>query len=239
MSDAPAPEAAVEIVLADDHAVVRSALRALLEAEPDMRIVAEAADAETALRETEAHAPHVLLLDLNMPGKSSLEAIAELAASSSTTRVVVLTMENQSALAREALAAGALGYVLKQAAEREVVDAVRAAARGELYVQAEIESRLDLSDTAPAGDLTERGPGPDRPGAHERRDRRQAGAERSNGRIPPGPYPAEAARGQPPGAGALRARPGPAAARRLTRGSSAAGARSVADPVPAVAIPQA
>lgn len=156
MSDAPAPEAAVEIVLADDHTVVRSALRALLEAEPDLRIVAEAADAETALRETEAHAPHVLLLDLNMPGKSSLEAIAELAASSSITRVVVLTMENQSALAREALAAGALGYVLKQAAEREVVDAVRAAARGELYVQAEIESRLDLSDTAPAGDLTER-----------------------------------------------------------------------------------
>ncbi len=156
MSDPPAPEAAIEIVLADDHAVVRSALRALLEAEPDLRIVAEAADAETALRETGAHAPDVLLLDLNMPGKSSLEAIAELAASSSITHVVVLTMENQSALAREALAAGALGYVLKQAAEREVVDAVRAAARGQLYVQAEIESRIDLADTAPAGDLTER-----------------------------------------------------------------------------------
>ena len=157
MATDPAPsDRPVEIVLADDHAVVRGALRALLEAHPDMRVVAEAGDAATALAEAEAHAAQVLLLDLNMPGPSSLEAIAELSATGSKTRVVVLTMESQAALAREALSAGASGYVLKQAAEREIVGAVRAAARGETYVQPEVEAGLDSGPAAPVDNLTER-----------------------------------------------------------------------------------
>ena len=158
MATDPAPsERPVEIVLADDHAVVRGALRALLEAHPDMRVVAEAGDAATALAEAEAHAAQVLLLDLNMPGPSSLEAIAELSATGSKTRVVVLTMESQAALAREALRAGASGYVLKQAAEREIV--VAAAPVDNLterevevlgliavgHTNSEIASQLDLS----------------------------------------------------------------------------------------------
>jgi two-component system response regulator NreC len=156
MMGPPAPSASIEVILADDHPVVRSALRALLEAEEGLQVVAEVGDAEAAILETGAHAAPVLLLDLNMPGKSSLAAIAELAASGSKTRVVVLTMENQPALAREALNCGAIGYVLKQAAEREVVNAVRAAARGETYVQPEVEAGLQSRSSGPPDGLTDR-----------------------------------------------------------------------------------
>lgn len=148
MTDTASAGAQIEIVLADDHAVVRSALRVLLDAEPDLRIVAEAEDAQAAVLAARAHQPQVLLLDLNMPGGSSLDAIAELVSSDARTSVVVLTMENQPTLAREALKAGAHGYVLKQAAEREVVQAVRAAARGETYIQPEMKARLE---SGPAG----------------------------------------------------------------------------------------
>ena len=123
------------IILADDHAVVRSALRALLEGEPDFRVLAEAADARAAREQAEAHAADVLLVDLNMPGDSVLDTIAELSSRTSKPAIVVLTMESEPALMRAALDAGASGYVLKQAADRELVAAVRAAARGERYVQ--------------------------------------------------------------------------------------------------------
>ncbi len=146
----------IRVVLADDHAVVRSALRTLLDAEPDLTVVSEARDADTAHAEVKSEAPEVLLLDLNMPGRSSLDLIAVLRSSHPDTGVVVLTMENQPALAQEALDAGARGYVLKQAAERELVAAVHAAAGGELYVQAEVKSRLGQTGATAADDLTAR-----------------------------------------------------------------------------------
>jgi CheY-like chemotaxis protein len=97
----------VTIVLADDHAVVRSGLRMLLEAEEDMEVVAEAGDAEAARRYTLGHKPSVLVLDLNMPGESGLDAIPKVLESTPETVVVVLTMQNDPAFAREALRAGA------------------------------------------------------------------------------------------------------------------------------------
>ena len=95
----------VTIVLADDHPVVRSGLRMLLEAEADMEVVAEAGDAGAARRYVLGHKPSVLILDLNMPGESSLELIPQIAEEMPDTAVVVLTMQNDPAFAREAMGA--------------------------------------------------------------------------------------------------------------------------------------
>lgn len=130
------------IVLADDHAVVRGALRMLLGAEDDFEVVAEAGDAEETVRYVRGHKPTVLILDLNMPGRSSLEAIPDILEASPETEIVVLTMQNEPAFARKALQAGVRGYVLKEAAEAELVQAVRSAAAGDTYLQPALGARL-------------------------------------------------------------------------------------------------
>jgi two-component system response regulator NreC len=146
----------IRLVIADDHAVVRSGLRLLLEAEEGMTVVAEAGEIDTAKRMVAAHRPDVLVLDLNMPGAPSLPAIPDLA---ERTAVVVLTMQNDPAFARQALQAGARGYVLKEAADAELVQAVHAAAEGRTYLNPELGARLAAAPPAPAGppdDLTDR-----------------------------------------------------------------------------------
>jgi two-component system response regulator NreC len=130
------------IVLADDHTVMRSALRMLLDAEPGFEVVAEAGDAETAIRYVRGHKPAVLILDLNMPGRSSLEAVPDIQEASPGTEIVVLTMQNEPAFARRALQAGVRGYVLKEAADAELVQAVRSAAAGDTYLQPALGARL-------------------------------------------------------------------------------------------------
>ncbi len=147
----------IRIVLADDHTVVRSGLRLLLENEPDFEVVAEAGDIEGARRYVRGHHPDVLVLDLNMPGGSSLQAIPVIHAESPETHIVVLTMQQEPAFAREALGAGALGYVLKEAADDELVQAVRLAAAGESYLNPRLGARL-ASEPAPGppDDLSER-----------------------------------------------------------------------------------
>jgi two-component system response regulator NreC len=158
--DSTTDEAArVTIVLADDHAVVRSGLRMLLEAEPGHEVVAEAATAEDALRYARAHRPSVLVIDLNMPGRPSLEVIPEIREAVPATAIVVLTMQDDPAFARQALRAGALGYVLKEAADEELLQAVRLAAEGDSYLNPRLGARLAAEPPAPAGapdDLTER-----------------------------------------------------------------------------------
>jgi two-component system response regulator NreC len=149
----------ITVVLADDHAVVRSGLRLLLEAEPGHEVLAEAATAEDALRYTRAHRPSVLVLDLNMPGRPSLEVIPEIRAAAPATGIVVLTMQEDPAFAREALRAGAVGYVLKEAADEELLQAVRLAAAGATYLNPRLGARLAAEPPLPAGppdDLTER-----------------------------------------------------------------------------------
>ena len=103
----------ITIVLADDHLVVRAGLRMLLQAEQVFEVVAEAGDVATTERRVAAYHPGVLILDLNMPGESSLPAIPRLRESEPDTQIVVLTMQNDPAFAREALRAGAIAYVLK------------------------------------------------------------------------------------------------------------------------------
>jgi two-component system response regulator NreC len=152
-------EERTKLVIADDHAVVRSGLRMLLDAEPDLEVVAEAGDVPSTLRYLRAHRPDVLVLDLHMPGEPSLKSIPALLEASPDTRIVVLTMQDDPAYAREALRAGALGYVLKEAADAELVQAVRLAARGETYLQPALGARLASQPPEPKGppdDLTER-----------------------------------------------------------------------------------
>ncbi len=147
----------VRIVLADDHQVVRRGLHLLLDSEQGFEVVAEAGDVETARRYVRGHHPTVLVLDLNMPGGSSLEAIPQLRAESPDTQIVVLTMQDEPSFAREALGAGALGYVLKEAADSELVEAVRRAASGEIYLNPRLGARIAAEPPpGPPDDLTER-----------------------------------------------------------------------------------
>lgn len=145
---------AIQIVLADDHAVVRSALRMLLDAEPGIEVVAEAGDVEDAIRYVRGHRPQVLILDLNMPGRASLEALPDIAEASPETRVVVLTMQSEPAFAREAMQAGVLGYILKEAADAELVKAVRLAAQGRTYLQPDLGARLAAEPADAPDDLS-------------------------------------------------------------------------------------
>jgi two-component system, NarL family, response regulator NreC len=149
----------ITIVLADDHVVVRSGLRLLLDQAGGFRVVAEAGNADAALRSVLGYKPDVLVLDLNMPGEpTSLEAIPRVPEVSPATRVVVLTMQDDPVFAREALRAGAAGYVLKEAADSELVEAVRRAAAGETYLNPRLGAALATAtarDAAP-DDLSHR-----------------------------------------------------------------------------------
>ena len=131
----------------------------MLEAEDGLEVVAEAGDVPDALRYVRAHRPDVLVLDLNLPGESGLTAIPRFREASPGTAVVVLTMQGEPAFARDALQAGARAYVLKEAADDELVQAVRAAADGETYLNPRLGAKLAAAPPEPLGppdDLTER-----------------------------------------------------------------------------------
>jgi two-component system response regulator NreC len=155
-----AAEETITIVVADDHHVVRSGLRLLLEVEREFAVVAEAADADAALRSVLGHKPTVLVLDLNMPGTvSSIDAIPRVREHSPNTSVVVLTMQEDPSFARAALRAGARGYVLKDSADAELVEAVRRAAAGDTYLAPRLGAALATTPATPSGppdDLTAR-----------------------------------------------------------------------------------
>jgi two-component system response regulator NreC len=146
----------VKIVLADDHAVVRSALRLLLDAESDISVVAEAGDVAAAERELQEHQPDVLVLDLHMPEGSSLGSVPRLRQVSPGTGIVVLTMQRDASYAREALRAGVLGYVLKDAVDEELVNAVRLAASGRSYLPPELGAQLAVEPGDDPDGLSER-----------------------------------------------------------------------------------
>jgi two-component system response regulator NreC len=146
----------IKIVLADDHAVVRSALRLLLDAEEDLEVVAEAGDIVGAVRYVRGHKPDVLILDLNLPGGPSIAAVPELRQASAQTAIVVLTMENDPSYARRAIRMGVLGYVLKDAVHKELVNAVRLASAGRTYLQPELGAKLAADPGEDADGLSER-----------------------------------------------------------------------------------
>lgn len=132
----------VRIVLADDHHVMRRGLALLISAEPEFEVVAQAGDFASTKAHVIAHRPDVLLLDVNMPGGSVLDVIPQVRSDAPETQIVMLTMEQEPALANAALRAGAVAYVFKDAADGELLDAIRRAAAGERYVNRQLVSRM-------------------------------------------------------------------------------------------------
>jgi two-component system response regulator NreC len=130
-------------MLADDYASMRRSLRLLLDGEAGIDVVAEAGDLSTVVRHVHGHTPHVLVLDLRMPGGSSIETIRRLREQVPDTEIVALTMEQSPGFAQRALAAGAVGFVLKDRGATELPAAVRCAARGEEYVSSHVAAGLD------------------------------------------------------------------------------------------------
>jgi two-component system response regulator NreC len=146
-----APDRSIRVVLADDHSLMRRGLRRLLDEEQDVQVIAEAGDLASAAQQVRRHRPQVLVLDLGMPDGSSIEAIGELRDRAPETQIVVLTSDDSPVFARRAIAAGAVGFVMKELADGELGPAVHAASRGEEYVGPRMAARLD----AFAGTLTE------------------------------------------------------------------------------------
>jgi two-component system response regulator NreC len=132
----------IRIVLADDHQVVRSGLRMLLEADERFVVVGEVGDVAGTEELVLRCRPNILVLDLNMAGESSLDAIPRLREHAPETQIVVLTMQENPAFAREALRSGALGYVLKDAADTELVQAIELAAQGNTYLNPQLGAKL-------------------------------------------------------------------------------------------------
>ena len=133
---------AARVLIVDDHAVVRSGLKLLLAAEEDIEVIAEAGDAREAVFEVRAQKPDIVLLDVAMPGRSGIDAIPDLIKEHPETKILILSMQDDAAYVREAFAAGASGYVLKEAADVELVAAVREIADGGRYVHPELGARL-------------------------------------------------------------------------------------------------
>jgi two-component system response regulator NreC len=132
----------IRVLVVDDHAVVRSGLRLLLEAQEDIEVVGEAENARRAVFETIQGKPDVVLMDVVMPDQSGIEAIKPVLEAAPKAKVLVLSMQDDPSYVREAFAAGASGYVLKEAADTELVDAVRHVAERGNYVHPTLGARL-------------------------------------------------------------------------------------------------
>jgi two-component system response regulator NreC len=132
----------ITVLIVDDHAVVRSGLRLLLEREGDMEVVGEARDAPEAVFATRRHKPHVILLDVTMPGRGGVEVLPELRHESPESQVLMLSMEDDPSYVSRAFSEGAIGYVLKESAGSELVQAIRRVAAGEQYVDPSLGARL-------------------------------------------------------------------------------------------------
>lgn len=155
---------ALTVVLADDHQIVRQGLRELLRTMPEVRVLGEAGDGPETVRLVEQLRPHVLVLDLVMPGLGGLDVARQLGRRAPATRIVILSMHVQTAYVAEALHAGALGYVPKESSAEHLVRAIREAAAGRRYLappltEAELRDfirRTPRSDTDPLHTLTQR-----------------------------------------------------------------------------------
>src|SRR5439155_8731572 len=148
-------------LIVDDHTLVRSGLRLLLEAEPDVEVDDEAGDAEQAVRLARLHKPDVILLDVVMPGRSGLDAAPEILEAAPKAKILVLSMQDDPSYVRQAFTAGASGYLLKEAADDELVQAVREVAAGGRYVHPALGARLAAAEAeakarADADPLSER-----------------------------------------------------------------------------------
>jgi two-component system, NarL family, response regulator NreC len=140
----------IRLVIVDDHAVVRAGLRLLLDREDDLEVVAEAGTAEEGVRAARLEKPDVVLLDVVMPGGSGIDVCADVITASKGAKVLVLSMQDDPSYVREAFAAGASGYMLKEAADADLVHAVREVAGGGRYVHPTLGARLAQAEVEAA-----------------------------------------------------------------------------------------
>jgi two-component system response regulator NreC len=124
----------IRILIADDHGVIRAGLRALLEDVPDMKVVGEASDGGEAIAKTVELKPDIVLMDLSMPNISGIEATRQLSQGEPNVRILILTVHEDEGLLKEVIRAGAAGYVVKRAAQEDLIHAIRVVARGDIYV---------------------------------------------------------------------------------------------------------
>jgi two-component system response regulator NreC len=136
----------IRVVIVDDHALVRSGLRLMLDAEEDITVEDEGGTADEAVRLARLHKPDVVLLDVVMPGRSGLDAAAEVLEAAPDAKVLVLSMQDDPSYVREAFGAGASGYLLKEAADAELVAAIREVAAGRRYVHPTLGARLAAAE---------------------------------------------------------------------------------------------
>jgi DNA-binding NarL/FixJ family response regulator len=150
--------AGVRILIADDHGIVRSGLKLLLDRQPDMQVIAEAEDGVDALEKTIAERPDLAILDVSMPRMTGLQATHEIKKQAPGTHVLILSMHDDERYLFEALRAGASGYVLKRAADQDLLDAIRAAARGEPFLTPAAQQTLirDFLERGEQPELTPR-----------------------------------------------------------------------------------
>ncbi len=133
---------AIRILLADDHTVVREGMRALLERQPDMVVVAEAADGRETVRLAEEHSPDVVLMDVAMPAMNGIEATRRILAANARTAIVILSMHQDESYVLRSLKAGARGYLLKDSPQTDVVAAIRAVSQGRSFLSRKISRML-------------------------------------------------------------------------------------------------
>jgi two-component system response regulator NreC len=133
---------AIRVLIVDDHAVLRSGLHLLLDAEPDIEVVGEAGNVKDAVFEARAHKPDVVLMDVVMPGQSGIEGVPLVLKEAPKAKVLVLSMQDDPRYVHEAFAAGAAGYILKEAVDAEVVGAIHQVAAGDHYVHPALGARL-------------------------------------------------------------------------------------------------
>ncbi|GAB4282776.1 MAG: hypothetical protein Kow0080_36750 [Candidatus Promineifilaceae bacterium] len=184
----------IRILLADDHGVLRAGLRALLNAEPDFTVVGEAENGSQTITLAHELQPDVLLLDVSMPEPGGIEVTRQVRQQCPHTRVLILTVHEDESLLQEAIQAGAAGYIIKRAVEAELINAVRAIWRGDLYVHPAMTRALlkGIRPSAPAETPAEpltpprkRSANPHRPGVHQPANRRTAAYQRAHSGKPP------------------------------------------------------
>ena len=154
----------IRIVLVDDHVTVRHGLKLLIDSQPDMQVVAEASDGEAALQCARKHAPDIVVMDISMPGMNGLVASRKLKELQPDVAIVTLTRHSDDAYLQELLRAGVAGYVLKQSAPSELLQALRAAAAGGQYLDSALTKRVTAGflgrearrQAQPSGTVTER-----------------------------------------------------------------------------------
>jgi two-component system response regulator NreC len=159
----PERAATLRILLADDHVTVRHGLKLLIEAQPDMKVIAEASDGKAAMQNALALKPDVIVMDISMPGMNGLAATRALKQKHPQVVIVTLTRLSDDAYVQELLRAGVAGYVLKQSAPNELIQAIRAAAAGGQYIDSTLTARMTArflgradKSSKPAGELSDR-----------------------------------------------------------------------------------